>query len=257
MAAALSLVAVSIAVACGGSGDSSKPTATPAATHEMVIATFTPVPPNFTPEVVQTRAAQKTAYIQTATAQPPASPTAPGTNATPNTDAAACRPDAGNNELRPPDLLLNSSGGTQCGSVVSWNWYDAQNDRGANVQAPQGAPISESVLNTAAGEPMTMTVPASPYAVENARIDVYTVDGNVAMPRDAQGQSIPGLSLVFVPQTAPAWNTNIQGSNISFTPQLAPGQYIVAVRIDWAGPADVEAANQPLYTAYTFVIQVG
>jgi hypothetical protein len=129
MASMLALVA---AVACGGDEGSDEPT--PAGQRTMVIsqATFTPVPPNFTPEALQTRAALQTAYWQTATAQPSVAATAPPNVTMPSAPIATAAP----NEVRPPDALLRTSVGEVLGSIGSFNWVSLELQAGGNISVP-------------------------------------------------------------------------------------------------------------------------
>jgi hypothetical protein len=222
------------------SGDEDDPT--------PMLATFTPVPPNFTPEAVQTRSYLQTAGALTATAQAQVTSTAPPASTfdpnipTPTGSVAV-------NQIIPPGAGLATSGGIAPGSIGSYNWYDLRFNRGAEVTAPYVI-LPEGGADWASGTQARLEVGASPYAVTGAEIKLYIFDQNVAIPTDQSGN--PGDTPAFYPQTGPVRQLTVQGADILFTPEVSPGRYIVEMRVDWSTPVGLN----PLWTQYIFIVDV-
>jgi len=255
---ALFCLAIAVTAACLGGDD--KPEAThpplhatvPGAStpgdvsHTPVLATFTPVPPNFTPEVVQTRSALQTAAALTATVQAQTTSTAPpAVTINPNTPAAT-RPA---NSITPPNANLSTSAGAAPSSIGSYNWFEPAINAGAQVTAPYIL-LPDSGASWATGTNATLTVENSPYALLQAEVKIYTFDGNVAIPTDQSGN--PGTTPAFYPQQAPARAFNVLGPDVSFTPEVPPGRYIVDIRVNWSTPTGLDQ----LYTEYIFTMDV-
>jgi hypothetical protein len=243
----VAVVALVAAVACGVDEGSDEPT--PAGQRTMVIsqATFTPVPPNFTPEALQTRAALQTAYWQTATAQPSVAATAPPNVTMPSGPVATAAP----NEIRPPDALLRTAAGEVLGSIGSFNWVSLELQAGGNISVPYVF-VTESGTTLATGTSAQLVVPSSSFAVTGAGIALYNLDTNMVIPTDQSGQPI-GTEPAFFPQESPVWEQRVEGANITIAPQAPPGRYILSVRVDFQTP---DGLPDPLFTQYVFAVNV-
>lgn len=247
---AAALLVASVAAACGG--DDNEPNPPPRTTPVVEVATFTPVPP----EVLATQTAGAEAAAQTATAQPAASPTIPLGTPGESTGSNECEVERREGEISPPDLFLSAGNARQCGMIASFNWYEPiPVDRGAKVEPQQGSLIPDGNITAPAGEPMSLVTDQTTYPIESATVSFYEFQSNIAIPTDSGG-NVVGDNYVFVPQTDPAWSGAAEGALLSFTPQLAPGRYIAAIRTDFAADPAVEASIGPIFSAYTFVVTV-
>lgn len=241
---------VTLVAACGGGGDDDDGGVV------AVKSTFTPTPPDFTPVVLQTRSARETAFAQESTAQANTTPTAPSSPASPRaetpltgTPAATPRP----GEIRPPDAVLRTGRGDLLGIVGDSNYLDPVSGAGAKVDAPY-VPLQANALSWAAGAAARVEAPNSPYPVGSATAELYTYNDNVALPQSTQG--VPTGEIAFYAQTDPAQQATVQGPNISITPQVAPGDYILAVRIVWAASPEIVTQFGEQYTQYIYVVKV-
>ena len=241
--AAVVLLVVATVAACGGSNDDDEGVA-------PVMSTFTPVPADFTPEAVQTRSARETAFSETETAQPNVTATPPSGSPDGSPVEATPRATLAPGEVRPPDAILRTPSGDTFGKVGSWNFYYADTDVGAQVDAPY-VPLPGDAVSWPNGTTARIEVPNSPYAVRSAAIDFYTYDDNVALPQTTDG--VPTGEIAFFPQTPPSQQAQIPGPTISVTVDLAPGDYLVSARIDWDAPA---TSAGELFTQYVYVIRV-
>lgn len=237
-----------VLAACGvaGVGGSENTEPTPTETPDWWIATFTPVPPDYTPEALQTRAAQQTAWSQTATAAPPTTATPPPPVATQQSN----RPTPAPGEIRPPDLILAATGGQVIGDAGSFNFCSEESNTCADVQAPWVA-LSGNGVSWATGTPARFTVPSTPYAVQSADVSVYPYDGNVVIPTDGQGNVSDKYA--FIAQTPPADRQSIPGPDLLLNSNLTPGFYIIEMRVNWVTP---EGVARPMFTQYVFVVEV-
>jgi hypothetical protein len=263
--AALLLLAVSVAVACGGDDDEPEggdvdvettdtTDASPEGTDdeiEVVMSTFTPTPPDNTPESVRERERQQTAFAETQTAQPQTTATQPpDVTINPNTPVATIP----SNAVRPPELVMGTSAGQQSGTIGSMNWYDPVRNAGYNGDTPY-VQMPTGNLDWASDTEASFTVPESPYAVRSTQINVFVYDDNVAIPQNSQGQVIGDY--VFARQTDPVDQEQIEGATISINPDLEPGNYIIEAVVTWDGPPELEAQyNEALFTQYVFVVTV-
>jgi hypothetical protein len=243
--AAVALLALGAVAACGGDEGADRTNPNPGPT--FTIATFTPVPPDFTPEAFQTSQAQQTAFAQTATAQPPVTATIPPSvtiQPDPNVTPAA------ENEIRPPDAVLRTVGGDALGSIGSYNWFNPTLQSGAEITAPY-VPLPDAVASWATGTAGRIDVPNSPFAVVSAGVTIYTARENTAIPTDLQGN--PSDELAFYPQQAPVQQMTVQDPSLSITPAVEPGEYIMSVTINWQTPQNLPS---PLYTQYVYLVTV-
>ena len=248
LVALLAGVALVAAVACGGD-EGTDPPGTSRSERTMIVSieTFTPVPPDYTPEALRTRSAQQTAYAQTATALPPLPATAPPNVTVQPGPLATAAP----GEIRPPDALLQTSGGETTGAVGSFNWFSVETQKGANISAPYVI-VSESDVTWATGTAAQIVVPNSPFGVTGADIAVYNVEGNMVIPTDPSGSPI-GDRPAFFAQEQPLQQQRVDGATISVQPNVPPGRYIVEVRIDFAAPPELPF---PLFVQYAFSVNV-
>ncbi len=223
-----------------GSGDDTKGTPVP------ILATFTATPPDFTPEVIQTRSALQTAAAETAEARTTATPPPA---VTPNQAAPTGTIPAG--ALSPPTASLLTSAGSAPGSIGSYNWADMRLNAGANVTAPYVI-LPESGAQWATSTEARLEVTDSDLPVTGAEIKLYVFDQNVAIPTDQQGNA--GDTPAFYPQTNPTRQFTIQGQDILFTPEVPPGRYVVDMRVNWSTPTGM--GLEPLWTQYIFLVDV-
>lgn len=212
-----------------------------------VLATFTPVPPDFTPEAIQTRSAYQTAGALTATAQGAITATAPpATTFDPNIPTPTGSPTT---LIIPPGAGFSTSAGIAPGAIGSYNWYDMRFNRGAEITAPYVI-LPDGGANWATSTQGRLEIGDSPYAVQSAEIKFYAFDGNVAIPTDQAGN--PGDTPAFYPQQPPLRQFAIQGADVVFTPDVGPGRYLLNIRVNWSTPTGLN----PLWTEYVFIVDV-
>lgn len=237
---ALTIVLLVAGVACmGDDGPRRGPTFT--------ISTFTPTPPDHTPEALVTRDAQATAWSQTATAAPAVTATPPGAT----TEPGAGQTPVGDDEIRPPDLILTTDGGQTRASVGSFNWCSSVMNQCADIRAGYVV-LNEASGSWSAGTAGTITTPNTEFPPQNAEAMLYVHDDNAAIPQDETG-TIIGSDLAFVPMTAPMQIETFSGTDMTMTPTVAPGKYILVVQVNWETPAGV---SRPLHTQYAFVVEI-
>lgn len=246
------LAASLVLAACGGvgagdSGDDSTP--------GWVMATFTPVPPDFTPEAIQTRAAAQAAATETAAVEPETSGTPATTEGGTPAASTSCVAERQLNEIRPPDVYVTANGARACGNPGAYIWFDPDLGQGADVQPQQGVGVPEAGVRSSTGSSISLVASESPYAIESAVVSLFVYDENIAIPQDESGRIISETP-VFVPRSEPVWSTNIEEGDITFTPDVEPGRYLLAARVNWDAPTEVEQAYEPLYTSYLFEVTV-
>ena len=224
------------------------------------MSTFTPVPPDFTPEALKTQSARGTEFAQTATAQPNAPTNQPSTDASPSGSQVPTTPlaTAQPGEVRPPEVVLRTPGGETVGIVGDSNYLDPQLQAGASIDAPY-VPLPGSALSWMVNSPATFTVTNLPYPVRSASVEFFSFDENVARPTNPDGS--PTGELAFFPQIPPAQQIPINGSSvdstITVTPDVAPGNYIVTATIVWDVAPEIEAQTEEQFTQYVYVVRVG
>jgi hypothetical protein len=236
-------------IACGGDGNSGR-----ADSRDTVsIQTFTPTPPDHTPEALVTREAQQTAWAQTATAQPAVTATPPvaGTRVEGTREPAGPGTPNPEDEIRPPDMFLDTNGGQAQAALGSFNWCEIRLLQCASIQF--GYLILEhGSVTWSAGTPGVITTPNASLAPLTAELALYLHDENVVIPVNASGQVI-GDKPAFVALTEPAQTFSVSGPDISVTPDVPPGRYVLSVNMNWTLP---EGATLPLYTNYAFVVEI-
>jgi hypothetical protein len=230
--------------ACGGDEGAVTATPTTQGVMNVVIATMTPVPPDYTPEIVQTQAAEQTAAAQTATAAPPTTPT-PDVGSTPGGSSQI--PEGA---MRPAELLMIATGGQVSGDFGSYVWCDEPTNTCAEIRAPwvdlSGNGISWGKETTA-----RFTAPNSPYALVSATVSIYTYDGNIVIPTSGTGSTADHYA--FVAQTDPLYQQSHNGPEILLNVSLNPGFHIIEVAVNWQTP---QGLPKPLTTQYAFVVEV-
>lgn len=231
---------LNVKVTAGSGGNDDEPTA--------VLATFTPVPPNFTPEALQTRVALQTAAAETAAAQPSVPATAPP-EVTIDPNIPTPTGTVAGDLIIPAGANLVTSGGVAPGSIGSFNWFDPRFNKGAEITAPYVL-LPETGVSWATGTSARLEIGESPYAVTGATITIYPFEGNTAIPTDQSGT--PGDTPAFYPQTPPTRQVTLEGADIAITPEVPAGRYIVEMRVNWSTP---EGLNQ-LWTQYIFLVDV-
>jgi hypothetical protein len=251
--ATASLLLIGAAAACGGDDDDDT------AGDRAVMSTFTPVPPDFTPEVIQTRSAQETAYSATQTAEPNVTATAPAVTpvvGTPDGSPVEGTPQATAQpgEVRPPEALLRTPGGEVAGAIGSSNFLDPVLGSGASIEAPY-VPLPSGAVSWATGSTASIHVPNSPYPVQSATVEIYSFDENVARPTQPDGT--PTGELAFFPQTEPSQEFSIDGATLNLVTDVPAGNYIVSARIIWGAPPEIVAQFEEQFTQYVFVVRVG
>lgn len=214
---------------------------------DVVMSTFTPTPPDHTPEAVQTADALRT--------QQASSPTAGTTTPSDGSpQPGEPTPTPAPNEVRSPEVRLVTAAGDLVGAIGSFNWYDAELDSGGKFDVPYVF-LPNGTVDWPQGTTARLEVPDSPYAVRSATISIYTFDDNVAIPTNEQGNPITG-GYAFLPQQDPLQREELTGATIETGVDVPPGNYIVEARVVWDGPAEVEQSIGELYTQYVFVVTV-
>lgn len=249
--AAVVILLVAAVAACGG-GDDGGP-----GPDNVVMSTFTPVPPDFTPEALRTRSARETAFAATGTAQGETTPTPPAAG-TPDASVPAegsPRATARPGEIRPPDAILRTASGDTLGSLGSSNYLDPETQTGAFFEAPY-VPLPGNAVTWVNGATARIDVPNSPYAVASATIELYTYDENVALPTRPDGSTTGEIA--FFRQTEPSQQVQINGADLTATADVPPGDYIVSARLTWDAPpvAVGDTGVQEQFTQYVYVIKV-
>lgn len=237
-AVSLLLIGATVIVACGDDeGNTPRSTRDDDGTPVVVLSTFTPVPPNFTPEVLQTRAAAQTAAVMTATAQPPTTATVPPAVTIPSGPV----PTVAANEIRPPDAVLQVLASSGTGSIGSYSWFDPDLGSGADITAPYVILPEQTV--TWSGSPVAqISVPSAAFPVTSADIRIFSLAENTVIPTTQQGQV--SSRLAFYATTAPLQQLTVQGAVITFTPSVPPGEYVIEVRIHFETPEGLQFPNQ-------------
>lgn len=246
-----------VAVACGGDddddgdgGENASVTADGEGTPgrggpEVIMSTFTPVPPDFTPEVMQTAAAQQTAYAQTATAQPATTATPPPAVSPPSGPVATVP----GNQIQPPDVFLQTPGGRVAGSKGSYNWYEIDLDTGAEVRAPYIV-LDQGSMLWASGTGGELDVPDADFPVGSVRIEFFDYETNVAIPQNPDG-TVMGDDLAFFQQNPAVRSLDAPGPTVSFQPEVPSGTYIILATVNWQNDLGL-----PLQSTYAFAVQV-
>jgi hypothetical protein len=240
--AAVLLVAALLA-ACGSDEGLQEPPSTATATFETIIATFTPVPPDYTPEILLTRAAEQTAWSLTATAEPP-------TTATPASGNMGGGSQAPEGVLQPPTLIMIATGGQVAGDPGSYVWCEEATNTCADIRA-RWVDLSGSGISWAKDTPARFSAPASPYALVSADITIYPYDGNIVIPTDGAGNTADHYA--FLAQTAPVFQQSLNGPDLLLNANLQPGFHIIEVVVHWQTP---QGLPTPLKTQYAFVVEV-
>ena len=209
------------------------------------MSTFTPVPPDYTPEIMQTAAAQQTAYQQTATLQPQVTATVPPAVNTPSGPVAT----VAGNQVQPPDVFLQTPGGRLQGSKGSYNWFEIELDTGADVRAPYIILDQGSVLwaNGTGGE---IVVPDADFPVQAVTVGFYDYETNVAIPQNTDG-TLVGQDYAFYQQNPAVRSFEAAGPTVAFQPEVPSGSYIILVTVVWQNDF-----NLPLQSTYAYVVQV-
>jgi hypothetical protein len=252
---AVALLVLAIVAACGGSKDKPKGmilgtrVSSPNASPQVSRATFTPTIEGATPPSELTKTALIGAATQTAAAGgSPVSPTAQPN--LPTTPTATLAP----NEIRPPSAQMSTASGIADGAVGSYNYGDPSKYTGAQITAPY-VQLPDSGGQLPSGATLTISVSGSLYPVESGDMEIYDYEHNTAVPQDATGKVI-GTTLAFFKQTDPKQTQTVTGSNLTFTPDVSPGRYIVSVRVHWLTPDTLPQFKGVLFTQYVFNLEV-
>ena len=248
---AVALLVLAIVAACGGNKNKGIILGTRTnnpASPQVVRATFTATIEGATPPREQTKAAVIAAATQTAASGPPASPTQAGPIVT---TATATIPA---NAVRPPSAQLSTSSGTADGAIGNFNYYDPAKDTGYQGTQPY-VQLPDSGAQLASGLSARVTISTSPYAVESADVKIYTYEHNTAIPQDASGNII-GKTLAFFPQTDATQTLTLTGADLTFTPNVPPGRYIVSIDVHWLVPDSLPSLKGVLHTQYVFNLEV-
>lgn len=261
---ALAALLVATLVSCGGSG---KKATQRNGVSNVTSATFTPQPPGYTPPPNPTTTFLKTQIAggQTATADARASQTA-SPDGTAGGDTSVSPATGGNSgqvifptvpsgqqgAVYPPTSVLQVAERYIAGTVGSYNWVDPQSGVGFSGSAPW-VELTDGSLPVVAGETVTLRFRDGAPTPVSTQIEVYTYNGNTAIPTTTQG--VVSSKPAFVKQTDPTKTYTAQGANPGFTVDLAPQEYIVVATVTWP---DVPGSEQfgPKTTQYAYRIAV-
>jgi hypothetical protein len=252
--AAATLLVLAVVAACGGSKDKPKGmilgtrASSPNASPNVSRATFTPTIEGATPPREQTKEVLIQAATQTAAAGGPVSPTTQSN--VPTTPTATLAP----NEIRPPSAQMSTASGIADGAVGSYNYGDPSKYTGADITVPY-VQLPDSGGQLPSGATLTISVSGSLYPVESGDMEIYDYEHNTAVPQDASGKVI-GTTLAFFRQTDPKQTQTVNGANLTFTPEVSPGRYIVSVKVHWLAPDTLPQFKGVLYTQYVFNLEV-
>lgn len=265
LAAIVALLIVTL-VNCGGSGKKADP-ANGGGVSNITSATFTPVPPGYTPPPNPTTAALKTriAEGQTATADARASQTASpdgsaASPASPSLTGVGGRiifptpPSSGPNVIYPPASVLQVGDRYVGATIGSFNWVDKASGKGGGGVAPW-IDLSEESLIAVPSETATLRFADGAPTPVTTKIEVFAYNGNVAIPTLSNGQ--PAERPAFVRQTDPLSSSIVQGADPSFAIQLQPGDYIAVATVTWPDVpgADPQYGAQSTQYAYRITVQ--
>lgn len=251
---AVLLIVPLLLTACGGSGDDDDRTEG----GRVVMATFTPVPPNWTPEADPTIEAARTqvAEMQTATASAPtptAGPTQPVEPPTGNEDVIFPTPPGGAGAVYPPTSVLVTTAGRYIEATVgSYNWFEQSTQGGGSFNAPW-IELTDASVVAVAGDVAILRFDAEAPEPETTKIEVYTVEGNTAIPTTVDGQSTDKPA--FLRQADPVLSTTSEEVSPSFSLDVAPGNYFVLATVTWPMVPGVEEYGDQM-TQYLYRVTV-
>lgn len=246
------LIALTLQACMGDDGDKNQTTAGP-------IETFTPVPPGWSPTVNPTLEARRTAVAATGTAvanmpTPMAGPTQPPATVGPGQDVVLPTPPTDKNAIYPPTstLLTLTSRSTAFAGVGTYNWWEASVESGGKVTAPF-IQLDPSFASAVAGEQARLYFEEGSPTPQSTLIEVFTAEGNVAIPTNEQG--IPNQTPAFVRQTDPVITQTIDGADPTFALTVSPGEYLVYAKVTWPMVEGVEDQGDQM-TEYIYRVRV-
>jgi hypothetical protein len=215
----------------------------------VMAATFTPT------TVGDISSGNKTATAavfatQTATLQPT-------TDASPATfPAGSATPTQAPNEVRPPEGWLAAGKQRAIGAWGKWIWYEPRIFSAGGLELVPYVTLPPAALTLPAGASAHVEFTGAPaFPTTGGRVQVFNFDTNIAIPQDERG-NIVGDTYAFVEQEPPVQEGQL-GSDLRFTPNVPPGNYIVRVDTQWQAPPDVAAALPgPMHVEYIFLLQV-
>jgi hypothetical protein len=160
------------------------------------------------------------------------------------------------NEVRPPEGWLVAGAQRAIGAYGRYNWYRPDIDTGAQLDLVPYVILPSSALRVPNGTAMSVeTLQGTPYPVTGATVEIFTYSDNIAIPQDQQG-NIVGENYAFVEQQPPVQEGRA-GADLQFTPNVAPGNYIVRVDTQWQAPPEIAAnLESPLHVEYVFLLEV-
>jgi hypothetical protein len=251
---AVALLALALVAACGGGKEKPKGmilgtrASSPNASPNVSRATFTATVEGATPPSELTKTALIGAATQTAAAGGSVAPTQRPSG--PTTPTATLAP----NEIRPPSAQMSTASGIADGAVGSYNYGDPSKYTGYQSTVPH-VQLPDSGGQLPSGATLTISVSGSLYPVEAGDMEIYDYEHNTAVPQDAQG-NVMGTTLAFFRQTDPEQTQTVNGANLTFTPNVSPGKYIVSVKVHWLAPDTLPQFKGVLYTQYVFNLEV-
>jgi hypothetical protein len=165
-------------------------------------------------------------------------------------------PTAGPNELRPPELVLVTSGAQSVGVVAANAWYDPTTETLSGFEFAGRVILAINPLEWLVDSEIRFELRDSPYPVGTTDIALFRYEENTAMLADAQGKAI-GSNPAFVKRTDPVSSITLDGESLSLSRPDEHGVYIVDVTIRWPLSDEVAAElHEEAKTEYVFVVVV-
>lgn len=227
--------------------------------REVRIATFTPTSsePTPTPDIVETAAAEQTAFLETAEAQEEAA----GPSPTPDPDAPEPTPTIElEDPISPPMTRMLLNGETLEPALSSYTWqFSDQALTLARILAPIVDMTDEQFI-VSRGTELGIEFYGAEYRrpPDSLEVRVFDFEENSATPISAITGASPDEELAFAIKTEPDQFVKLdpQGDRI-FEIDVPPGHYAVQVRGDWGPHPRPELADQfPIYVTWVFNVVV-
>jgi hypothetical protein len=243
--AAVLLLAIGACSPFGGDGDDDDAPASPTATREIIMMTFTPtevVPPE---QLTSTAIARETAV--------PATQTARANLPTPTPANPTVAPEE---LLTPPQARLETPEGLVDSQLSSYAWqFDDEAETFARIDAPIVQFVGEPAP-VASGDELTLQLYGEAYRTPplELEIEVYNFDENSAIP--SSGQQV-GDELAFAIKTDPDQRVTAGNpATPSFVIDVPPGHYAIRAQGRWGPNPNPMFASFQLFVTWVFNVEV-
>lgn len=199
-----------IITACGPfGGDDADPTATP----------------------IPTEASQPTSAP---TSEPEATTSGTDSQSTPAEDSQSTP--AAKDALEPPNARLIAGDQSIEAAFGTYGWQFADEMQSFVVTRAPTVTMTSDAMTVASGSELTVELFGEFYdpdePPQSMKLAIYDFDANSAIPTNQQGQILSNEP-VFVKQTAPVQQSDLDVASPSFTLDVPPGHYAVEVVGDW------------------------